>query len=141
MFSATVLSTSQDNCSSGSVRHVRLRKGGGDLHAQSQYLAMLSTSELWARLAQVKFCCANCVCSSVVTHFVLLVGPANGRGNATGASLCHHKKVWVGVACADLVSIIVQIAWTQADVSTVSWSEEMCGAGRARGKARNVPVQ
>ena len=77
-------------------------------------------SVLWARLAPVQFCCAKCVCSSVVTHLVLLVGLANGRGNAIGASLCHGKRVWGGVACADLVSMIVQIAWTLADVSAVS---------------------
>ena len=90
---AMVLSTSQEDWCSGSVRHVTLRRVRGALHAQSQYLATLCTSALWARLAQVKFCCAKCVRSSVVTHLVLLVGPANGRGNATGASLCHHKKV------------------------------------------------
>ena len=136
-----MLSTSQEDWCSGSVRDVTLRRGDGALHAHSQYLAMLCASALWARLAQVKFCCATCVCSSVVTHLVLIVGPASGRGNATGASLCHHKKVWGGVACADLVSMIVQTAWTLADVSIAPWSEGMFGAGRARGKASNVHVQ
>ena len=80
------------------------------------------------------------VCSSVVTHLVLLVGQAHGRGNATGASLCYHKKVWGGVASADLVLMIVQKAWALADVCIVSWSEGTCVAGHARGKASSVCV-
>ena len=81
------------------------------------------------------------MCSSVVVHLALLLGPASGRGNATGASLCHHKQMWGGVACADLVSLVVQTARTLADVSIVSWSDWLCGAGHARGKASNVRVQ